>query len=347
MKLKTYNEYLSESVSNEALTSKKPNEVETIELDMAWDSSNPEEDKAAKASFKKYKITVKGATTAFDNGQPGTYKVTGKKKDILAYLQSEFYDMDVDTVKEYYPELLEANSKLSILLSGYGTPAGLSKAETKKVAETLAKAISKKDGVKCTVNLKTLEEDSFDLDVDGEEYEGGSYNIYNDESVRNMAAEGEKYGTVKSTVEDFIKGLKKPVKEATEEESAGGEVFEIGDFIHFKKLNKTGMVTKISGDKITIKTPQGPSTGDISDVQVLYQDNDNVNEEKELSLTQETIQKKRALDDKKDELIKKLKDAGENDDAKVAKLTRLQIKKIQHQTSILLIDEAIKEMTKK
>lgn len=345
MKLKTYNEYLSESVSNEALMSKDPNKVETIEVDMSWDDSNEEEDKAAKAAFKKYKIAVKGA-----KGEPGTYEVTGKKKDILAYLQSEFYDMDIEAIEEYYPELLESIRLIGVRLA-YGKPMGLSKAETKKVAENLAKAISKKDGVKCTVNLKTIEEDSFDLDIDGEEYEGGSYAIYDDESVRNMAAKGEKYGTVKSTVEEFINGLKKPVLEAKDEVKIYNKKtrkrLELGDFVHFKNLNKTGMVTKISGDKITINTPQGPITSDLSDMQVLYQDNDNVNEEKELSLTQETIQKKRALDDKKEELIKKLKEAGENDDVKVAKLTRLQIKKIQHQTSILLIDEAIKEMTKK
>ena len=95
----------------------------------------------------------------------------------------------------------------------FGDAAGLTKAQTKKVAETLAKAISKHDDCKCTVNLKTLEEDSFDLDVDGEEYDGGSYNIYDDGSVVNMAVDGgEKYGTVKSSVEDFIKGLDKPQK---------------------------------------------------------------------------------------------------------------------------------------
>jgi hypothetical protein len=48
--------------------------------------------------------------------------------------------------------------------------------------------------------------------------------------------------------------------------------FEIGDFIHFKRLNKTGMVTKISGNKVTIRTPQRFITGDIKDVEVLYQD---------------------------------------------------------------------------
>jgi hypothetical protein len=48
--------------------------------------------------------------------------------------------------------------------------------------------------------------------------------------------------------------------------------FEIGDFVHFKRLNKTGMVTKISGNKVTIRTPQRFITGDIKDIEVLYQD---------------------------------------------------------------------------
>ena len=51
--------------------------------------------------------------------------------------------------------------------------------------------------------------------------------------------------------------------------------FEIGDFVHFKSKNKTGMVMKISGNKVTINTLNGPFTGDIKDIQVLYQDNVN------------------------------------------------------------------------
>ena len=91
----------------------------------------------------------------------------------------------------------------------------LSTSETKKVAETLAKAISKHDGCKCTVNTKSLEEGSFDLDVDGEEYDGGSYYINDKGEVVNAAiTPHEVYGTVNSSVEDFIKGLKKPVKES-------------------------------------------------------------------------------------------------------------------------------------
>jgi hypothetical protein len=89
-------------------------------------------------------------------------------------------------------------------------PAGLSKAETKKVAETYAKAIGKNDGVKCTVNLKSLEEDSFDLDIDGEEYAGGSYMITLDGDVVNAALpEKPVYGQIDSTVDQIIKNLKK------------------------------------------------------------------------------------------------------------------------------------------
>jgi len=92
---------------DEALKSESPNDTITIELDMAWDNSDPEDDKAAKAAFKKFKIKV--APSLGHHNSAGTFEVTGKKKDILAYLQSEFYEMDADTIEEFYPELLEAN----------------------------------------------------------------------------------------------------------------------------------------------------------------------------------------------------------------------------------------------
>jgi hypothetical protein len=99
-------------IENEALKAKTPNEVITIELDMAWDDSNKDEDKAAKAAFKKFKIKVELLSRLrmpaghAESSQAGTFEVTGKKKDILAYLQSEFYDMDADDIEEYYPELV-------------------------------------------------------------------------------------------------------------------------------------------------------------------------------------------------------------------------------------------------
>jgi len=68
-----------------------------------------------------------------------------------------------------------------------GRPYGLSKEETLEVAKRFAKALSITDGVKVTVNMTTLDEDSFDLDYDGVEFDGGSYNIYDDGAVKNMA----------------------------------------------------------------------------------------------------------------------------------------------------------------
>jgi hypothetical protein len=69
----------------------------TIELDMAWD-----DDQAAQAAFDQFGIEVQET-----NGNPGTFEVTGRKEDILAYLKSEFYGMDDQDIATYYPELLD------------------------------------------------------------------------------------------------------------------------------------------------------------------------------------------------------------------------------------------------
>jgi hypothetical protein len=69
----------------------------TIELDMAWD-----DDQAAQAAFDQFGIEVQET-----NGNPGTFEVTGRKQDILAYLKSEFYGMDDQDIATYYPELLD------------------------------------------------------------------------------------------------------------------------------------------------------------------------------------------------------------------------------------------------
>lgn len=71
--------------------------------------------------------------------------------------------------------------------SKFGDRAGLTKEETLALAQKVADAISKVGDGKCTVNKKTLEEDSFDLDIDGEEYAGGSYNLYDNGNIVNHA----------------------------------------------------------------------------------------------------------------------------------------------------------------
>jgi hypothetical protein len=73
------------------------NDIVTIDLDMAWDN-----DEAAQAAFDQYGIEVQDT-----NGNPGTFEVTGRKEDVLAYLKSKFYGMDDQDIATYYPELLD------------------------------------------------------------------------------------------------------------------------------------------------------------------------------------------------------------------------------------------------
>ena len=99
------------------------------------------------------------------------------------------------------------------------------------------------------------------------------------------------------------------IKESVNEAKAGE--FEIGDFVHFKSKNKTGMVKKISGDKVTIMTMKGDFVGDMKDIQVLYQDGVN-----EMNINDPILMKLRALQMKKNkEAAKKIDTEKQNKNA--------------------------------
>ena len=96
--------------------------------------------------------------------------------------------------------------------SGIGN---LSLEETKKVAKKFAEALSIASNDTFAVNKKTIEPNSFDLDMnDGDglesyEYDGGSYNIYGDGSVVNVAVSpSARYGSVDNTVDEIVAKLK-------------------------------------------------------------------------------------------------------------------------------------------
>jgi hypothetical protein len=74
-------------------------------------------------------------------------------------------------------------------------------------AQKLANAISLRDAVKCTINMETLDEKSFDLDINGVEYEGGSYIIDNGNIINISLPKPKIYGTIYSSVEQIIKSL--------------------------------------------------------------------------------------------------------------------------------------------
>jgi len=77
-----------------------------------------------------------------------------------------------------------------------------SEKEVKDASERLAKAMAKLDNVHVAVH-------GFELSWGGEEFDGGSYYIKANGDVINAAVGGgTKYGTMKSSEKDFIKGIK-------------------------------------------------------------------------------------------------------------------------------------------
>ena len=104
------------------------------------------------------------------------------------------------------------NQFLSEGTSSYGGPAGLTKDETLKIAQKFADAAASVDPEKGKwgVNKRTLEEDGFDLDYNDEEFDGGSYNIYKNGNVVNMAIrENPVLGKIGDDIKTIAKGFKK------------------------------------------------------------------------------------------------------------------------------------------
>jgi len=102
------------------------------------------------AAEKKFKLKFK------KHSRDG-YDVSGEKKNILAFLQSNLYSMDTDDIEELFPELLEAKSKfqkpqvkkavaLALKMGGNMTGA------IKKI-EQMAKGLSKDTEVAAALQL--------------------------------------------------------------------------------------------------------------------------------------------------------------------------------------------------
>ncbi len=149
------------------------------------------------------------------------------------------------------------------LNEGSFKPMGLSIEDTKKVAETYAKAIAKIHGEKCTVNTRTLEEDSFDLDFAGEEFDGGSYSINSNGDVSNDAmGVGMKnppiYGKWNDSVETIIKNIKKLDESVVNEGKGFKNTEDFEAFLEEIDGMPESAIKKIMG-KDYIDTPGGYS----------------------------------------------------------------------------------------
>ena len=88
------NESLNEGKKAKA---KNPNKVNTIDVDVSGDSSDIMD------AIKSFNLKVKS-----NGANKGTgYDMTGKNKDILDYLQSDYYAIDASDIEDMFPELLE------------------------------------------------------------------------------------------------------------------------------------------------------------------------------------------------------------------------------------------------
>jgi hypothetical protein len=146
---KTFEAFIAEK-----LTAKTPDEVITIDADMAYDDPRD-----AAIAFKKFGIKVKEVK----GGQGTEHEITGKKKDILAYLQSEFYEMDDEDIKDLYPELLEGDQmdEAMVQVSGKSKPAG-----AKILAMVIVDELEKNGMLKPGVNTNNIKNDVMELIMD-------------------------------------------------------------------------------------------------------------------------------------------------------------------------------------
>jgi hypothetical protein len=81
--------------------------------------------------------------------------------------------------------------------------------DTAKIAQKLAAALSKADGKEFTISKNSLDAGGFDLDMDGDEYAGGTYFIGDAGEIVNAATSNDVYGHMDDSEAELVKTIKK------------------------------------------------------------------------------------------------------------------------------------------
>ena len=148
-----------ESVVAERLTIRKPNELATIDIDYIGNASDRSQ------SEREYNIKIKmtGRQTA---------DVTGKKGDIVKFLQGDAYAMDDEDIEDLFPELLEniQGAVKEIEQRIKQDPRSIDTADFKTAVDLIKKN-----------DLKKLKSLIYGLDTDPSEYL--AYTIYKNDSA--------------------------------------------------------------------------------------------------------------------------------------------------------------------
>jgi len=176
-----------------------------IELDESVNEATPPTDATIKPHMNTYTVADDPYEVAVELGKKYGWNTAQIEKAEKLIRKKYIMDSVNEAFKRKYT--MKESKKIR---EAKGRPYGLSKEETLEVAKRFAKALSITDGVKVTVNMTTLDEDSFDLDYDGVEFDGGSYNIYDDGAVKNMATmKTPTIGYKDDSVQSIVKYLKK------------------------------------------------------------------------------------------------------------------------------------------
>lgn len=119
--------------------------------------------------------------------------------------------------------------------------------DTAEIARKLAAALSKADGKEFTISKNSLDAGGFDLDMDGDEYAGGTYFIGDAGEIVNAATHNSVYGHIDDSEAELVKTIKKG-KYATYRAT---ESLELNEALASSKLR--GLIGIKQGGKELIK----------------------------------------------------------------------------------------------
>jgi len=119
--------------------------------------------------------------------------------------------------------------------------------DTAKIARKLAAALSKADGKEFSISKNSLDAGGFDLDMDGDEYAGGTYFIGDAGEIVNAATSNEVYGHIDDSEAELVKKLKK----AKFSKYRATESLELNEALASSKLR--GLIDIKKGGKELIK----------------------------------------------------------------------------------------------
>lgn len=125
--------------------------------------------------------------------------------------------------------------------------------DTAKIAKKFASAISKADGKKFTITKNSLDAGGWDLDMDGEEFAGGTYFIGDNGEIVNAATNNEVYGHIDDSEAELVKKIKKG--KFTEYYAIESNVEEDGEMINeaLKSSKLRGLIDIKGGGKELMK----------------------------------------------------------------------------------------------